>query len=64
MAIFFPSNIVELLNGFNLPEDNITASNYETALGYLTSSSPDTVLGLDIRHCDMNKLLSEVAIYQ
>uniref|UniRef100_A0A3Q3X9S1 Transporter n=1 Tax=Mola mola TaxID=94237 RepID=A0A3Q3X9S1_MOLML len=53
------NNIMKLLNAFDLPEDSITASNYETAFKYLISSSPDTVLGLDIRHCDMNKLLSE-----
>uniref|UniRef100_A0A3Q3X9R5 Transporter n=1 Tax=Mola mola TaxID=94237 RepID=A0A3Q3X9R5_MOLML len=53
------NNIMTLLNAFDLPEDNITASNYDTAFKYLNSHFPDTVLGLDIGHCDMNKLLSE-----
>ncbi|XP_054461831.1 sodium-dependent neutral amino acid transporter B(0)AT1-like [Anoplopoma fimbria] len=52
-------NIMTLLNAFDLPEDNITSSNYEAALKNLNSSYPDTVLGLDIKACDMQTLLSE-----
>ncbi|XP_034456330.1 sodium-dependent neutral amino acid transporter B(0)AT1-like [Hippoglossus hippoglossus] len=52
-------NIMTLLNVFNLPEDNITTSNYEAALIHLNSSHPDVVLGLDIKTCDMHTLLSE-----
>ncbi|KAM6903982.1 sodium-dependent neutral amino acid transporter B(0)AT1-like [Lycodopsis pacificus] len=52
-------NIMTLLNTFDLPEDNITTSNYEAALNRLNSSYPDTVLGLDIKTCDMQTLLSE-----
>uniref|UniRef100_A0A4W6FT85 Transporter n=1 Tax=Lates calcarifer TaxID=8187 RepID=A0A4W6FT85_LATCA len=52
-------NIMTLLNAFGLPEDNITTSNYESALNHLNSSYPDIVLGLDIKTCDMHKLLSE-----
>ncbi|XP_039877056.1 sodium-dependent neutral amino acid transporter B(0)AT1-like [Simochromis diagramma] len=52
-------NIRMLLNGFELPEDSITASNYNAALHHLNSSNPDTVFGLDIKTCDMQKLLSE-----
>ncbi|XP_040909074.1 sodium-dependent neutral amino acid transporter B(0)AT1-like [Toxotes jaculatrix] len=52
-------NIMTLLNTFDLPEDNITTSNYEAAFNHLNSSYPDTVLGLDIKTCDMQKLLSE-----
>uniref|UniRef100_A0A669E325 Transporter n=1 Tax=Oreochromis niloticus TaxID=8128 RepID=A0A669E325_ORENI len=52
-------NIRTLLNGFELPEDSITASNYNAALHHLNSSYPDTVFGLDIKTCDMQKLLSE-----
>uniref|UniRef100_A0A3B4EU14 Transporter n=1 Tax=Pundamilia nyererei TaxID=303518 RepID=A0A3B4EU14_9CICH len=52
-------NIRTLLNGFELPEDSITASNYNAALHHLNSSNPDTVFGLDIKTCDMQKLLSE-----
>ncbi len=49
-----------LLNAFDLPEDSITGSIYEEAFYHLNSSSPDIVLGLDIKTCDMQKLLSEV----
>nr|XP_040043687.1 sodium-dependent neutral amino acid transporter B(0)AT1-like [Gasterosteus aculeatus aculeatus] len=52
-------NIIKLLNTFELPEDNITVSNYEAAFNQLNSSSPETVLGLDIKTCDMQTLLSE-----
>ncbi|XP_034090933.1 sodium-dependent neutral amino acid transporter B(0)AT1-like [Gymnodraco acuticeps] len=52
-------NIMKLLNEFELPEDNITTSNYEEAFNSLNSSYPDIVLGLDIKTCDMQKLLSE-----
>uniref|UniRef100_A0A8C2WQG6 Transporter n=1 Tax=Cyclopterus lumpus TaxID=8103 RepID=A0A8C2WQG6_CYCLU len=52
-------NILTLLNAFDLPEDNITTSNYEAALIHLNNSYPDTVLGLDINTCDIQTLLSE-----
>ncbi|XP_034560958.1 sodium-dependent neutral amino acid transporter B(0)AT1-like [Notolabrus celidotus] len=52
-------NIMKLSNAFELPEDSITTSNYEAAFTYFNSTSPDVVLGLDIRLCDMQKLLSE-----
>jgi len=57
-----PSNILTLLNAFDLPEDNITSSNYEAAFNHLNSTYPDTVLGLDIKTCDIQTLLSQVAI--
>lgn len=60
MKYDLPRNIITLLNAFNLPEDNITASNYEAAFNQLNSSSPETVFGLDIKTCDMQTLLSEV----
>ncbi|XP_037330953.2 sodium-dependent neutral amino acid transporter B(0)AT1-like [Pungitius pungitius] len=53
------NNIISLLNTFDLPEDNITASDYEAALNRLNSSSPETVLGLDLKTCDIQTLLSE-----
>ncbi|KAM8840980.1 sodium-dependent neutral amino acid transporter B(0)AT1-like isoform 2-T2 [Spinachia spinachia] len=53
------SNIITLLNTFDLPEGNITASNYEAAFNRLNGSSPEIVLGLDIKTCDMQTLLSE-----
>ncbi|XP_034559957.1 sodium-dependent neutral amino acid transporter B(0)AT1-like [Notolabrus celidotus] len=52
-------NIMKLLNAFELPEDSVTTSNYEETFNHLNSSSPDVVLGLDIKLCNMQKLLSE-----
>ncbi|XP_071377562.1 sodium-dependent neutral amino acid transporter B(0)AT1-like [Centroberyx affinis] len=52
-------NIMALLNAFDLAEDSITTSNYEKALNHLNSSSPDIVFELNIKTCDMQKLLSE-----
>lgn len=62
LSRYLSSNIMRLLNAFNLPEDSITAENYETALQHLNSSSHDIVLGLNIEKCDMQKLLSEVIL--
>uniref|UniRef100_A0A674MPT9 Transporter n=1 Tax=Takifugu rubripes TaxID=31033 RepID=A0A674MPT9_TAKRU len=50
LSCFPSSNIVRLLNAFSLPEDSITADNYETAFKHLNSSSHDIVLGLDIEN--------------
>ncbi|XP_058475928.1 sodium-dependent neutral amino acid transporter B(0)AT1-like [Solea solea] len=52
-------NIVTLLNAFDLSEDNITTANYEDTLNHLNSVYPNVVQGLDIKACDMQKLLSE-----
>ncbi|KAF1381408.1 hypothetical protein PFLUV_G00153630 [Perca fluviatilis] len=52
-------NIMRLLNAFHLPEDSISTSNYDAAFNHLNSSSPDIILGLDIKMCDLQTLLSE-----
>ncbi|XP_028317375.1 sodium-dependent neutral amino acid transporter B(0)AT1-like [Gouania willdenowi] len=52
-------NILKLLNAFDLPENNITTSNYNASYTRLNSSHPDIVLGLDIQTCSLDKLLSE-----
>ncbi|XP_049458258.1 sodium-dependent neutral amino acid transporter B(0)AT1-like isoform X1 [Epinephelus fuscoguttatus] len=57
--ICISDNIRILSNAFDLPEDSITASNYREALDYFNISSPGIVLGLDIKPCEMRKLLSE-----
>lgn len=59
---FFPSNIMSLINGFNLPEDSITPSTFDSALQHLNSSDPEAVLALDLKSCDLQKLLSEVKV--
>ncbi|KAA8586185.1 hypothetical protein FQN60_007754, partial [Etheostoma spectabile] len=50
-------NIMTLLNAYDLPEDSISTSNYDTAFHHLNSSSPDIILGLDIKICDLQTLL-------
>ncbi|XP_008330323.3 sodium-dependent neutral amino acid transporter B(0)AT1-like isoform X1 [Cynoglossus semilaevis] len=52
-------NIMTLINAFDLPENNVTTSNYEAMLGHLNNTYPDVIPRLDIRTCDMHKLLSE-----
>ncbi|XP_061737486.1 sodium-dependent neutral amino acid transporter B(0)AT1-like [Nerophis ophidion] len=52
-------NILSLINGFGLPEDSITPSNYDLAFQHLNSSDPDFVLGLSLKTCDIQKLLSQ-----
>lgn len=55
-------NIRILLNTFDLPESNITPSNYDEAFNRLNSTHPDTILQLDIKICNMHNFLSEVSI--
>ncbi|XP_053718306.1 sodium-dependent neutral amino acid transporter B(0)AT1-like [Synchiropus splendidus] len=53
------NNILKLLNAFDLPETNITASSYKSTLDHLNSTSPDVILGLDLPSCVMKTFLSE-----
>lgn len=52
-------NIRLLLNAFDLIEDSITNSNYESALNHLNASHSDVVQRLNIQTCDLQKFLSE-----
>ncbi|XP_066523847.1 sodium-dependent neutral amino acid transporter B(0)AT1 [Hoplias malabaricus] len=52
-------NILTLLNAFDLPEGNITESNYEEIFKSLNSSSPEIIQKLDLKSCDMQVLLSQ-----
>ncbi|KAF7656804.1 hypothetical protein LDENG_00035750 [Lucifuga dentata] len=52
-------NILTLLNVFDLAEGSITTSNYEAALNHLNTSDPDVILGVALKPCSMEKLLSE-----
>ncbi|XP_076005851.1 sodium-dependent neutral amino acid transporter B(0)AT1-like [Genypterus blacodes] len=52
-------NIMKLSNGFDLTEGSITTSNYEAALNNLNTSSPDMVLALGLKHCDLQILLKD-----
>lgn len=61
---FLFRNIRLLLNAFDLSEDNITTSNYESELIRLNTSHSDEVLRLNIQTCDLQKFLSEVQTSQ
>ncbi|XP_077362717.1 sodium-dependent neutral amino acid transporter B(0)AT1-like [Festucalex cinctus] len=52
-------NILKLLNAFDLPEGNITESNYDNMLVHLNQTSPDVVQNLQIQTCDMQFFLSQ-----
>ncbi|XP_020788260.2 sodium-dependent neutral amino acid transporter B(0)AT1-like [Boleophthalmus pectinirostris] len=52
-------NIMALLNAFDLGENDITPDNYEEAFKHYNSTSPDTIMALDIASCDMQTFLSE-----
>ncbi|KAK9958216.1 hypothetical protein ABG768_012390 [Culter alburnus] len=53
------SNILALLNAFDLPEGNITESNYDSVLQHLNSTSPAVIQELQLKTCDLQTLLSE-----
>uniref|UniRef100_A0A3Q2YHI1 Transporter n=1 Tax=Hippocampus comes TaxID=109280 RepID=A0A3Q2YHI1_HIPCM len=52
-------NILKLMNAFDLPENNITESNYNDMLLYLNQTSPEVVQDLQIQQCDMQFFLSQ-----
>ncbi|XP_030644623.1 sodium-dependent neutral amino acid transporter B(0)AT1-like [Chanos chanos] len=52
-------NILDLLNAFDLPEGNITESNYDESLQSLNSTFPDIIQGLNLKTCDMQSFLSQ-----
>ncbi|XP_048059377.1 sodium-dependent neutral amino acid transporter B(0)AT1-like [Megalobrama amblycephala] len=52
-------NIVALLNAFELPEGNITESNYDSVLQHLNSTSPAVIQELQLKTCDLQTLLSQ-----
>uniref|UniRef100_A0A671RLL8 Transporter n=1 Tax=Sinocyclocheilus anshuiensis TaxID=1608454 RepID=A0A671RLL8_9TELE len=53
------SNILTLMNAFDLPEGNITESNYDSFLQHLNSTAPAIFQELQLKTCDMQTLLSE-----
>ncbi len=53
-------NILTLLNTFDLPEGNISQSNYQDVFHSLNSTSPDIISNLNLKTCDLNSFLSEV----
>ncbi|KTF89337.1 hypothetical protein cypCar_00043507 [Cyprinus carpio] len=53
------SNILTLMNTFDLPEGNITESNYDGFLQHLNSTVPAVFQDLQLKTCDIQTLLSE-----
>ncbi|XP_031674118.1 sodium-dependent neutral amino acid transporter B(0)AT1 isoform X3 [Oncorhynchus kisutch] len=52
-------NILVLLNTFDLPEGNVTESNYDQVLQSLNGTHPEVIQGLNLKTCDLNTFLSE-----
>ncbi|XP_059366336.1 sodium-dependent neutral amino acid transporter B(0)AT1-like [Carassius carassius] len=52
-------NILTLMNTFDLPEGNITESNYDGFLQHLNSTSPAVFQDLQLKTCDMQTFLSQ-----
>lgn len=53
-------NILTLINGFDLPEGNVTAENFEALQQWYNATNPEVYAQLKFQTCDMNALLSEV----
>uniref|UniRef100_A0A8C1ZF39 Transporter n=1 Tax=Cyprinus carpio TaxID=7962 RepID=A0A8C1ZF39_CYPCA len=52
-------NILTLMNTFDLPEGNITESNYDGFLQHLNSTVPAVFQDLQLKTCDMQTFLSQ-----
>ncbi|KAI3360939.1 hypothetical protein L3Q82_013151 [Scortum barcoo] len=52
-------NILTLLNIFELPEGNITDSNYNQVVQHLNETYPEVFQVLDLKTCNLNTFLSE-----
>ncbi|TRY97393.1 hypothetical protein DNTS_032905, partial [Danionella cerebrum] len=53
------SNILELMNVFDLPEGHINESNYDTVLQQLNSTQPEIIQQLQLKTCDIQSFLSQ-----
>lgn len=60
LSVLENRNILALLNAFELPMGTITESNYDEVLQALNSTSPSIILGLNLKTCNMQDLLSQV----
>ncbi|KTF73539.1 hypothetical protein cypCar_00043955 [Cyprinus carpio] len=56
---FVDSNILTLMNTFDLPEGNITESSYDGFLQHLNSTVPAVFQDLQLKTCDMQTFLSQ-----
>ncbi len=59
---FVHSNILTLMNTFDLPEGNITESNYDSILQHLNSTAPAVFQELQLKTCDIQTFLSQVCV--
>lgn len=57
---FLSRNILTLINGFDLPEGNVTQENFAEMQQWCNASDPEAFAGLKFQTCDMNSFLSEV----
>lgn len=49
-----------MMNAFDVPEGNITETNYDEMVNHFNLTSPGILAGLNLKTCDLNLLLSEV----
>jgi hypothetical protein len=60
-ALFIiPRNILTLINGFDLPEGNVTSENFEAYQQWCNATNPQAYAQLKFQTCDINSFLSEV----
>ncbi|CAM4640757.1 unnamed protein product [Leuciscus chuanchicus] len=52
-------NILALMNTFDLPEGNVTESNYNSVLQHLNNTTPAVIQELQLKTCDMQTFLSQ-----
>ncbi|XP_053449452.1 sodium-dependent neutral amino acid transporter B(0)AT1 isoform X3 [Nycticebus coucang] len=53
------ANILTLINGFDLPEGNVTQENFQEMQRWYNASDPTAYSQLQFQTCDMNSFLSE-----
>ncbi|KAL4629752.1 sodium-dependent neutral amino acid transporter B(0)AT1-like [Arapaima gigas] len=53
------TNILALMNTFEIPEGNITESNYKDVLQNLNGTFPEIIQDLQLKTCDLNTFLSQ-----
>uniref|UniRef100_UPI002955A159 sodium-dependent neutral amino acid transporter B(0)AT1 n=1 Tax=Panthera onca TaxID=9690 RepID=UPI002955A159 len=55
----FNTNILTLINGFDLPEGNVTQENFAEVQQWFNATEPEAYAKLHFQTCDMNSFLSE-----
>lgn len=56
-------NILTLINGFDLPEGNVTQENFLEMQQWCNATDPVAFAQLKFQTCDMNSFLSEVRLF-